>query len=532
MAAAVLAGVNPIHGLYAAMIGPVVGGLTTSSMLMVVTTTSASALAAGSAIRNVPVADRGAALLVVALLAGLFMLVAGIARLGRYTRFVSHSVMTGFLSGVAVNIATGQLQGLTGTADVAGTVNLVRGLDVLLHPWRWNLVALACGVTALALMALLNRTRLAPGAAVAALAVPTAACIAFGAESVLRVADRGPIPNGLPLPALPDFGLMNLDLIGGSMAVAAIVLVQGAGVAETAPNPDGSTTRISGDFVGQGLAGVAAGVFGGMPVGGSVGRTSLSVAAGARTRWAAIMVGLWIVAIIALGAGLVGQVVAPTLAAVLIYASVKAMRFQAAAMVLRTGRISQIAIVSTFVATLLLPMATAVGLGVVVSLLLQVNREALDLRVVELSPDGEGNLTEHPAPASLTNHSVTLLDVYGSLFYAGAKTLEARLPDPANAVDALVILRLRGRTMLGATSLVVMERYASRLAAHGGRLYLCGVDPHLMAQFARSGLMPANGPVRLFEATSTIGGSSRQALEAANDWLVHRVSEADETEPS
>lgn len=81
--------------------------------------------------------------------------------------------------------------------------------------------------------------------------------------------------------------------------------------------------------------------------------------------------------------------------------------------------------------------------------------------------------------------------------------------------------------MLGATSLVIMERYASRLAANGGRLYLSGVDPNLMAQFTRSGLMPAGGPVRLFEATPTIGGSSRDALAAANDWLVHRVREAD-----
>ena len=114
MASGVLAGVSPLHGLYASMAGRVFGGLSTSTRLMVVTTTSASALAAGSALTDVAEEDRSAALVMLTLIAGGVMMLAAVLRLGRYTRFVSHSVMTGFLLGVAANIAFGQIPALLG----------------------------------------------------------------------------------------------------------------------------------------------------------------------------------------------------------------------------------------------------------------------------------------------------------------------------------------------------------------------------------------------------------------------------------
>jgi divalent metal cation (Fe/Co/Zn/Cd) transporter len=104
MASAVLAGVNPIHGLYASFAGPIAGGSTASTQRMVITTTTAAALSAGSALSNVPAGDRTQALFLMTVLTGAIMIAAGLLGLGRYTRFVSISVMIGFLTGVAVNI--------------------------------------------------------------------------------------------------------------------------------------------------------------------------------------------------------------------------------------------------------------------------------------------------------------------------------------------------------------------------------------------------------------------------------------------
>ena len=236
MASSVLAGVNPVYGLYASFAGPVAGGLASSTRLMIITTTSASALAAGSAIEDLDPADRVDALFLLVILAGVAMAVAGLAGLGRYTRFVSHSVMTGFLTGIAVNILAGQIPDLTG-ADASGSVALATAVDVISDPARIDLACLAVGASALALLAIAARSRrLAMLGALVALVVPTIVVLATGA-GVARVEDAGDIPRGFPLPALPDLGLLSPGLIAGALLVTAIVLVQGTGVSEGAPTP-------------------------------------------------------------------------------------------------------------------------------------------------------------------------------------------------------------------------------------------------------------------------------------------------------
>ena len=519
MAAAVLVGVNPVQGLYAAFVGPIAGGLSSSTRLMVITTTSAAALAAGSALQGVPADQRPGALLLLTLMVGVALVAAGLAKIGRYTRFVSYSVMIGFLTGISVNIVCGQVADLTG-AEAKGGFPLAKAINVLTHPGNIDLASLLTGLGALAILVLLARTRLAMVSALVALVIPTVVVILAGLDSVARVGDAGDIPRGIPIPQLPDFGNFSFGLVTGALAVAAIVLVQGAGVAEAAPNSDGTPSDINRDIIAQGTANLASGFFRGVAVGGSVGQTALNVSAGARTRWAPIWAGLWMLLILVAFSGLVAKVALPTLGAILIFAAAGSLRFGEVATILRTGITSQIAVITTFAATLFLPVAAAVGIGVALSLLLQLNTEAMDLKVVELVPRDDGQFEEHPAPTALTSDHVTILDVYGSLLYAGTRTLQARLPDPAGAEAPVVILRLRGRTSLGSTFIKLVADYGDRLDSVGGRLYLSGLQPSLTEQLDRTGSI--EGPVRAFEATRVVGESTHAAYLDAEAWLVRR----------
>jgi SulP family sulfate permease len=521
MAASVLAGVNPVHGLYASFAGPIAGGLTSSTTLMVITTTSAAALAAGSALQDFDPAERTEALFLLTILAGVLMVVAGLLRLGRYTRFVSLSVMLGFLTGVAANIVLSQVSDLTG-AEGEGDVALTRALDILLHPERIDPASLLVGALTLGLLVFLTRTRMATYASVVALVIPSVLAV-LALPSVATVADLGDIPTGIPLPSLPPLSLFfSASVLTGAVVIAVIVLVQGAGVAEAAPNPDGTPSDTDADFRAQGFGNVAAGLFRGQPVGGSVGQTALNAAAGARTRWASIFSGIWMLAVLSILSGLVGKVAMPTLAAILIFAAVGSVKADQISMIVRTGNSAIIAMVTTFLATLFLPIAAAVGIGVALSLLLQLNREALDLRVVSLVPREDGRFTERRVPASLAGNEVLLLDVYGSLYYAGARTLAARLPDPQGAEAPVVVLRLRGRTTLGATSFKMLTDYAGTLEAAGGRLFLSGVAPALLEQFTRTGGAGAKR-IHVFPATDVIGESSAEAYRIAAEWRTASV---------
>src|SRR5580700_3181073 len=160
MAAAVLVGVNPVQGLYAGFAGPVAGGLTSSTRLMVITTTSAAALAAGSALQSVPADKRPEAVPLLVIMVGVVLVAAGLVRLGRYTRFVSYSVMIGFLTGISVNIVCGQISDLTG-APAQGAFPLAKAVSILGHPGSIDIASLLAGLGALAMLIVLTRTRVA-----------------------------------------------------------------------------------------------------------------------------------------------------------------------------------------------------------------------------------------------------------------------------------------------------------------------------------------------------------------------------------
>jgi len=364
--------------------------------------------------------------------------------------------------------------------------------------------------------------------ALVALVIPTALAWWAGSDSVALVEDVGKVPRGLPLPHLPELSQLSPSLLTAALSIAVVVLVQGAGVAESAPNPDGSRSDPNGDFKAQGIGNLASGLFRGLPVGGSVGNTALNVSAGARTRWAAIWSGVWMVAILAVFSGAVGKVAMPTLAAVLIYAGIGSIKPRQIRTIMRTGIDSRIAVIVTFVATLLLPIQVAVAIGVTLSLLLQLRTEAMDLKVVALLPQPDGSIREAPAPALLPSGAVTALDVYGSLLYAGARTLQVRLPDPGDATRPVVVLRLRGRTSLGSTFFVMTTDYAKRLEAVGGRLFLSGVDAGLLDVLHRTRTVGERNHVEVFEATDRVGQSTLTAYEAAEEWLMRQSTEGDE----
>ncbi len=519
LASGLLAGVSPIHGLYACLAGPIGGGLFSSTKLLVVATTSAAALTAGQVLSGVPAESRVEALVGLVVLTGLFQIVFGLLRFGRLARFVSYSVMTGFLTGIAVLTVLSQLPTVTGY-EPAGANSVTETVDLALHIGEIDPVTLAVAVAALVLALVLPRTFLNNFGNLVAIILPSVVVLLLQLGTVELVRDVGEIPRGLPSLALPSRSALSVDLITGAVALAVVILVQGAGVSSSVPNPDGSRSSASGDFVAQGVANVASGVVRGLPVGGSLSTTALNVLSGARTRWAAVAAGLWIAVILVLLPDVVGVIAMPTLAALLIVASANAIKLAEARSIWRTGWPSRLAILATFLATLLLPIQVAVGIGVVLSSLLYLFRASSDISVVELIKRPDGRIEEQDAPRRLTSDKVTVLDVYGHLFYAGARTLERMLPRPDDAERPVVILRLRGRRKAEATLVEVLTTYAKQLATAGGRLYLTGIDEGAYEQMIRTGKLVEADSVRAFLATPIVGESTGQAYEEARAWLV------------
>ncbi|HRI57063.1 MAG TPA: SulP family inorganic anion transporter [Anaerolineae bacterium] len=526
MAHALLATVNPVLGIYTLMMAVPIGALFTSSVFMNVSTTSALSVAAGAGLAEIPDGQKAQALVAMVLLVGLIQALAGLFKLGFLVRFVSDSVMTGFLNGVAVLIILGQLGDLTGYDSLYAN-KVAQALDLLLHLDQVNGQATAIGLLTLGLMVVLLRTSLKKFAFIIAIAVSTlllaaltlpALGTAAAFASVQTVGDIADIPRALPGLVLPTPALL-LTMLLPAFSVAVIGLIQGAGVSQGYPNPDGKYPDISRDFLGQGVANMATSLVGGVPAGGSISGTALIVSAGARSRWTNIFAGLFVALIVLVAAPLVERVPMPALAALLIVAGFQGLRVQQAITVWNTGQVAGVVMVMTFAATLLVPLQYAVLLGVALSILLFVFRQSNKVVITAIVPVPGGLPEERPAPQQLPSNQLTMLMVYGSLFFAAAKNFEELLPAVDRTTHAVVAIGLRGKAEIGSTFVSVLRRYTESLQAHDSQLMLVGVEPAVRKQLAKTGLLDLIGEENVFLATPRLGEAMNQAAAAAYAWL-------------
>lgn len=518
LASAALAGVNPVYGLYTSMTAAMTGSAVVSTQLMQVATTSASALAAGQAIASYPVDQRDMALFTLVVLTGIFLAIFGLLKLGRLVRFVSHAVMTGFLIGVAVVLILDQFAPLVGYSP-EGANEIAQFVDILLHVDQWDVRTIIAGVLALTVMVGLSRTKLASISSLIALVTPALMVFFAGWGGVELVSDVSVIPRGFPEFTPPDLTLLTSGLVLAAFSLAVVIAVQGAGVSQSYENPDGSSVSASRDMLAQGAANIAAGLFSGIPAGGSVGQTALNVSAGARSRWGGIFSGLWMFAIVLLFPGLVGEAPMTVLAALMIVAGFGAIDLREASSIWRTGSVPRWSIVITFLATLVLSVPMAVATGVVFTIILFLASSASDVSIRAIERREEDRVIEVDPPKTLASEAVTVLNVYGSLFFAGARTLGEALPDPDDATRPVVVLRLRGRTQIGATLIDVLDEYADELADRGGRLYLAGVDEDVAGVLRHAHKLEIGEKVHVFVADEIVLGSTEAAVNAANEWL-------------
>ncbi len=517
----VLAGVNPVYGLYSMIAGTTIAALFTSSVIMNVDSTSATAIATGETVGGLGAEQQLQYLVVLGILVGLFQLLFGILKLGDLVRFISNSVMTGFLSGLGVLTILGQVGDLTGYYSPASN-KVIRAADTALHFRQIVWPTLAIGLLTIALIILIERTRYARYSYAVALVVASIIPAVLNMSAVAVVGDTTEIPRSLPVPHMPDLTLV-VPLLVPALAIAIIALVQAAGVSQSIPNPDGEFPDPSGDFRGQGIANVAVGFVGGIPVGGSLSGTTLIKSVGGQSRWANIFTGLFGLLMVLLFAPLLEQLPLPALAGLLVMVGFSMINFKRMRFVSHTGPVPMTIMIVTFVATLTLPIQYAVALGVIFHILLYVYQSAESVRLEQIVVTEDGAFSEGDPPATLTSNEIVALRPVGSLFFAGAAQFEEDLPDVGDAEHAVVILDLRDRTELGSTFIRAIERYLHELHAQDNLLMLADVEERALEQLDDTNLLDQIGRENIFPVEPEYGGALRDAAAAAEAWIAEET---------
>ena len=420
------------------------------------------------------------AVMIVGLMAGVLVIIAAFAGVGRYLAFIPWPVVEGFTIGIAAIIFLQQVPTALGVPKPAGentAAIAVRAVgDALGGAGTWQALALVA-LVAVIMVGSARLHRAIPGSLLAVVVATVVASVAN-----LNVTLIGALPAGLPAPSLPSVSAGQLsELLSAALAVALLAGLESLlsakvadGMSDAAPHdPDR-------ELFGQGLANLVTPLFGGMPATGAIARTAVNVRSGGRTRLAAITHALVLVAVVYLGGSLVAEIPLAALAGVLMVTACRMVDVHGVRMVLRSTRGDAAVLLLTAAATIAFDLIVAVEIGVAVAALLALravarNASATAEPVAATGPGfGADGVTPDEEQELLSEHILTYrLD--GALFFGAAQRFLAEL----TAVHGVqvVILRLPDLQVLDATGAQALGEIVAQLEARGITVLLKGPRP-------------------------------------------------------
>jgi SulP family sulfate permease len=490
LAFGVSSGVGAEAGLLTAIIAGVVAAVLGGSNVQVSGPTGAMVVVLAPI-----VAEFGpGAVPVLTILAGLLLFALGASRIGRAVSYLPWPVIEGFTVGIGVIIFLQQVPMALSSPVAAGSNAAVAALHSI-EGVQAATVAPSLGIVALAVavMLVLPRVHRSIPASLIAIAAATVATSLWH----LEVPTIGALPAGLPAPQLPSFDLGQLPALGGSVVavavLAAIESLLSARVASGLEGPDGRTTgpfNADRELVGQGAASVVAGLFGGMPATGAIARTAVNVRSGGRTRLAAIVHALVLVAIVYLGADLVGQIPLAALAGVLMVTAVRMISPHVVRKALRSTRSDAIAFVLTALITVCFDLIVAIEIGVVCAAFLTLRKFAALGAVLREPIDG---------PAQDGDERIAVFRLDGLMFFGVADRVMQELAWVRDV--EVVVLRLSHLSYLDATGAQTLAEVVRELERAGVTVLIKGVRAEHLALVNTMGVLDElRGDRHLFDS--------------------------------
>ncbi|PTW91171.1 SulP family sulfate permease [Microbacteriaceae bacterium MWH-Ta3] len=422
------------------------------------------------------VATYGAsAVIVVGVMAGVILIIAGLARLGRTVTFIPWPVIEGFTVGIAIIIFLQQIPLVIGGESAHSSVVASTWNSIGMADWGaagWSLIVV--GIVALIMVIVPRLTSAIPGSIVA-IVVVTVWAEAF-AIPLTRI---GAVPSSLPAPSLPslDWAVV-VDIGPAALAVAALAGIESLLSARVA-----TTMAVAGrydpdrELVGQGLASVASAAFGGMPATGAIARTAVNVRSGGRTRLSAITHALVLIAVIYVASAPVSRIPLAALAAVLMVTAVRMVPRGAMVLILKSTRSDAAIFLVTIAVTVAFDLIEAVAIGIVATAVFALRSLARSSGI---------HREELPGPSQPHDGAIALFRLDGALFFGAAERIMERISAVHGA--RVIIIRMSGMQFLDATGAHILVDIAHSLDARGIHLILKGIQPEHHRLVARVGL--------------------------------------------
>ena len=511
IAYASIAGLPPSYGLYAAAVASIIGSLWGSSRFLNTGPTNAISILVLSILTPLAVIGSEQYLMAASLMAvmvGAFCIVFGFLGLGVLVNFASRAVLLGFTAGAGVLIAAGQLKNLL-RLDIPRSPHLWHTMvGVLEHIHESHLPSLLLGLATL--LAMVGVSRLAPRLPAALMALTGAGVVVavVGTER-LGVAVVGQIPRAVP--ELTSFSLgwlWETDVVGalvtGSMAVAAMGLVEAVSIAREISRQSGERLDINQELVGQGMANVAAGLFSGYACSGSFTRSAINFQSGARTQLSGVFCGLFVLGGVLVFGPAAAFLPRTALAGMIMVIAYRMVDWYGVRRVISTSRSESGIMAATFVATLVFPLEFAVLAGVILSLGIYIYKSSLPtVHTVVPDPTFRHFVEREDAPCC---PQLGVINIRGALFFGAASHVEDELlaNHEDNPGQNHLLLRMHGVHQCDLSGIDVLEGIVKLYRDAGGDVFLVQVRPEVQWIMRSSGFEELIGVDHLLEQEGAI----------------------------
>ena len=437
-----------------------------------------------------------------AIFCGIFQILFGLIKIGKYVRYIPYPVLSGFMSGIGVIIILQQIYPLLGQSKGGSMIELLVGLPGAVA--STSITALLLGVATVAIIYLFPLLTKKVPSTLVALVVMTVVSLFIDMDGVATI---GKIPSGIPMPFFAKEGVSLAGINWGAVLMAAIVpglTLAGLGSIDTlltsvvADNITKTKHNSNRELIGQGIGNAVAGLFCGLPGAGATMRTVVNVKSGGRTQLSGMVHALLLLAIM-LGLGSVVQYVPlSVLAGILITVGVGIIDFRGFKDLPKIPRADAVVLIVVFLVTVFVDLLTAVGIGMVIACVLFMKR-ASDLVEGGYSSqemtnfDKESPWADEGGMPDTVAHQIYVQRLNGPIFFGTInkfKEVMQTVPDSAK----IVIIRMRLVSFMDQSGLYAMEEAIKDLQARGVQVLMTIIQPQPMYMLTTHKVIPAVVP--------------------------------------
>ncbi|HEY2379011.1 MAG TPA: SulP family inorganic anion transporter [Gemmatimonadaceae bacterium] len=509
IAFAIASGVTPNRGLYTAIVAGFVISALGGSRVQIGGPTGAFVVIVYGIVQQYGLEG----LTIATLMAGVLLIGFGLARLGAAIRFIPHPLITGFTSGIAVIIASGEIKDAFGLRMGAVPADFVERFRTFAqHFGTINGAATGVCIASIVIIALWPRvSRRIPGPLVALLA--TTAIVQLMHLNVETIGSRfGSLAASLPRPVVPHLGYADaVRLVRPAFTIALLGAIESLLSAVVSDGMIGGQHRSNMELVAQGVANIVSPLFGGIPATGAIARTATNIKNGGRTPVAGMTHAITVLLITLFFGRWAALIPMATLAGILLVVAYQMSEWRVFRAELTSPRSDVVVLLSTFALTIFVDLTVAIEVGMVLAAFLFMRRMA-SLASVSLVPnemleDGAGDELSTP----VAPRGIDIYEINGPFFFGAAETFKDTLALVAGKPKVL-ILRMRRVPAIDATGLHALKDVVHRSRGDGTMVLLCEVQPQPLQALQRSVLIDEIGEEHILPTLDA-------ALERANEEL-------------